>query len=309
MKLALFALGISTLSLAQNYIVRPLEVGETISDILYNDNYSPLYGENEWVEKVLKLNRLSESQARKLEKGTLLIVPGLPKAKDRISIRQSSISRSGLLSNRISDHQEVNVGFELYSSDLDVDDSTVSSNENYGVSLSYTDKNKRKWNQYSYNPQLKLSILGHGANQSTLNSVATYDPTFKLSAKAILRQNTSRWTFGPLATFEQASRATKSADELTVRRDNAFYAGAFVAREFKIKDLMELTAKLNLQRSIVESNSKNLGSLDALRNEFVLGTRLTSHTSLEIFTQYETYENSSIDNRFTSGASLTYLIK
>ena len=307
MKLALFALGISTLSLAQNYIVRPLEKGETISDILYNDNYSPLYGEDEWVDKVLKLNRLSESQARKLERGTLLIVPGLP--KDRITLKQSSISRAGLLSNRISDHQELNVGFELYKSELDIDDSTVTSNENYGVSLSYTDKNARKWNDYSYNPHLKLSILGHGANQSTLNSVATYDPTFRLSSKISMRKNTSRWSFGPLATLEAASRATKNSEELTVRRDNTLFAGAFGTREFTIKDLMEITTTAKMQRSIVEGNSDNLASLDALRTEFTVGTILTSHTSVEVFTQYEVYENSSIDKRFMSGASLTYLIK
>ena len=60
---------------ADSYKVRPLAKGETISDILYNDNYKPLYGENEWVEKVLKLNRLTETQAKNLDPETLLIVP------------------------------------------------------------------------------------------------------------------------------------------------------------------------------------------------------------------------------------------
>ena len=53
-----------------SYKVRPLAKGETISDILYNDNYKPLYGENEWVEKVLKLNRLTETQAKNLDPET-----------------------------------------------------------------------------------------------------------------------------------------------------------------------------------------------------------------------------------------------
>ena len=41
---------------SQNYQIHVLEEGETLSEVLYEKGYKPLYGEGQWVEKTLKMN-------------------------------------------------------------------------------------------------------------------------------------------------------------------------------------------------------------------------------------------------------------
>ena len=64
-----------------------------------------------------------------------------------------------------------------------------------------------------------------------------------------------------------------------------------------------------LQRTVVEANSENLNSLNAIRADLKLSTLITTHTEAHIFSQYEVYENANLDTRLSTGAGFTYLIK
>ncbi|MBC77878.1 MAG: hypothetical protein CME64_17865 [Halobacteriovoraceae bacterium] len=306
MKLLLPILIASPFLWAQEYKVRPLAKGETISDILYNDNYQPLYGENEWVDKVLKLNRLSESQAKKLDPNTLLIVP--TRKNDIVRLKQAARLKRGILSNRIPEHQIFKVGFALHSAESNTQNETVTSNENFGLTLSFENKDAYSWNGYKFNPKLDLAVLGHGANQANSQTIATYETTYRLSSNLQFRTNES-FSFGPEITFELASRSSQFEEDLIVRRDGTVFLGGFANYRFTPFKDFELNTKGTIQRTIVENNADGLESLNALRTDLKISTLITTHTEAHIFTQIETYENANLDSRLSTGAGFSYLIK
>ena len=291
---------------ADSYKVRPLAKGETISDILYNDNYKPLYGENEWVEKVLKLNRLTETQAKNLDPETLLIVP--TRNVDSIKIKQSSVLKSGILTNKIPENHVFKIGFAIHHAQSSVDTQKVISNENFGITLSYTDNQSHSWNGANFTPTYEFTFQGHGANQSDRETIATYENTYRFNSRLGFKSEKGL-DYGPTISLEQASRSTQSDNELTIRRDTTTFIGAFASYRFNPVEEIELNMDTTLQRTVVETNSENLNSLNAIRADLKISTLITTHTEAHIFSQYEVYENANLDTRLSTGAGFTYLIK
>lgn len=84
-----------------DYKVHVLEEGETLSELLYKEDYRPLYGPNQWVDKILKANHITMEEAKNLDKGSPVILPSkdfllasTTTEKDIVGIKQSAISLS-----------------------------------------------------------------------------------------------------------------------------------------------------------------------------------------------------------------------
>src|SRR3989338_5658883 len=101
------------------YQVIEIKEGDTLSDVLYKNNIKPLYGKNRFVEKTLKLNRLSFDSTKKLQPGDVIVIPKDVEAelkklyitqtvektiRDEVKTNNAAISRTGLLAGFISEH-------------------------------------------------------------------------------------------------------------------------------------------------------------------------------------------------------------
>ena len=75
MKKGLFLLLICQSVFAQKYEIHILEQGETLSEILWDNGYRPLYGDQSWVQRTLDMNHLESVNAKELKKGFPVILP------------------------------------------------------------------------------------------------------------------------------------------------------------------------------------------------------------------------------------------
>src|SRR5690554_1347563 len=251
--LFVFCFLFSPSAFAQHFKVHILQDGETLSELLHQEGYTPLYGEDRWVEKILKANHLNMEQARKLMAGRPVILPSKellssPDWEDKIGLTQSAPVSHGLFGNRISKHQTVEAAFEYQMIDQKTSADSVSGQEHFGFFLAYADKNKRGWNGLLWNPELDLGVIARGTNRSA-KEVLSYDPSYIATAKVELRRFDSTIVFGQSLSWEAASRAHWQADELRIRRDTVAWAGGFVAQNFETA-IFRAQIKLDLEKSV-----------------------------------------------------------
>lgn len=318
MKLAMIALSFCAASFAQtihqdqSYKIHILQKGETLSELLQAEDYTPLYGEDRWVEKILKANHLTMEQAKTIKKGRPIILPSkeiLRKMKlgDEIVYSQASISH-GLLGNKISKHQAIEFGFQYHLSSLKTSAGNVESKENYGLMLGYKDKNYRSIKGLAYNPELEFGVISHGTNQAS-EEVLSYDPTTFANGKIAFKLPASTLKFGPSFSIQAASRAEANQGDLGIRRDNTAWAGAFASKYFRIPGNIIMDLEADLQKTIYAEKNPGLESLDALRGEIAFGVNLTRDYFIKMFTTFETYQNEGIDNISATGARINYRIQ
>src|SRR5690606_32523405 len=87
-----------------------LKEGETLSDLLYAEDFKPLYGKQNWVQKTLELNHLSLENSKKIKKGYPVILPA-HEIEEVVVVKEAAISRTGLIGGRVSDKIKLNIEF------------------------------------------------------------------------------------------------------------------------------------------------------------------------------------------------------
>lgn len=71
-----------------------LKKGDTVSEILHRRGLAPLYGNEEQVEKTLKLNRLTAQQAKELKQGDIILLPTFVELKKEERVVYKTIDLS-----------------------------------------------------------------------------------------------------------------------------------------------------------------------------------------------------------------------
>lgn len=314
--LAIMAIGPQALSNEielTDYKVHVLEEGETLSELLYKEDYRPLYGANQWVDRILKANHITMEEAKKLEKGSPVILPtkdfllaSTTTDKDIVAIKQSAISH-GLFGNKISKHQNISVGLQYHVNSLSTGSTKVTSQENYGLLLGYEDLNNRYWGEYAVNPKAQLGVLTHGTNTTDNGSeVISYDPTVNFQTQLALTKFDSNFSFGPMAAWQSASRASEDNGEISIRRDHLMYAGGFVSKSFYSANDLRIDLSANLLKSFFDQETHGLKNLDATRADLELKTNLTSDYFVSLFSRFESYSNNNLESMTSAGARLIY---
>ena len=245
-----------------DYKVHILEKGETLSELLHKENYTPLYGENQWVDKILKANHITMEQAKDLDERSPLVLPSKDfllsestTEKDIVAIRQSAISH-GLFGNKISKHQNVSIGLQYHVNQLETGSTTVTSKENYGLLLGYEDLNERHWNGLVLDPRAQFGIMTHGTNTTNKGSeVISYDPTLNFSAQIGLKKLGSTFSFGPMAAWQSASRAFEENADIAIRRDHLLYAGGFISKDFYSANDIHFNLNADLLKSVFDQEA------------------------------------------------------
>lgn len=292
----------------QSYKIHILEEGETLSGLMFKENYRPLYVKEKWVERALQLNHLTPEMAKDLKTGTPVILPTKESVlgeHDYVSTRQSSLSH-GLLGNKLSKHQKIELGFQYYLNKLSSVDTELNSRENFGVFVGYIDQNNRDWSGFQLTPEFQFGVITHGTNRTSKDSSISYEPTIELNTKIALRLPASSISFGPIINWQSASRGQDRNGELKIRRDHTLWTGGYIATTFESPGNTWFELQANAQRGIFNQEIHGYENLDLLKVGLSVEANLTKNYFFKLFSEVETFDNNEAGNAMASGASLTY---
>ncbi|MFT6631513.1 MAG: hypothetical protein ACJAS4_001462 [Bacteriovoracaceae bacterium] len=266
---------------ASDYQVYKVKKGDTLSELLGPRSTESLYGEDKLVEKSLTINRLDEKKAKKLRVGSYLI---LPKKEviitDSTSTSQAATSRDGILSSKISHHQNIEVGVEFSKKAQQLENGkNIIINENY---------------------QANIKVVGNqvgsptvGASISTSNGVTFEDdssrlvelrPNYELQTSYNFLEN-NRINIGALANLSEESSVTYNDSEVEVRRDQYMWIGATAATTLYYKKF-ELNLSGDLKQKVSAYSITNSEDLNLTRAQFTAKINLTKDYYLT--TSYKT---------------------
>ena len=233
------------------YIVKK---GETVSEILHNHQIAPLYTGAEWVEKVLKLNRLTQETAKKLEPGEVIILPvsSLYFSPDEIAtefIPKDEFSKklANLKSEITSDifNQKVKEGRhnftilgEYFYRDSQLNrGGEVQLGQNIGLEFDYLYRDPTTGRRITWNPQFSAAVVFQGgaefAERPDLG--AEFSPSVRLrgGAQAEIREWGARFT--PFAEYEYFSYVDATGPgRYLVRKDSILWGGVNFEKSYDV---------------------------------------------------------------------------
>ena len=290
------------------YIIKK---GQTISQILSDHNLAPLYGESEWVEKVLLLNRLTYETAKKIEPGEVVILPVPPhyfKKEDlapgtpivnvmtsqTVGIKMVSTARPKLPRN--SRHQvRAHLGINRISEGL-TETVDTSAEQNVLVGANYRFKHRESSRGVRQSEvDLGLNTRGHSEIASLPGVTITYKPSYWATYRYRHGLRYSGVEVTGETQLEQASATDlNQSNTIVVRRDMTLYAGLGIEKHFSILDRPAYT-RANYMRSLRNFNSGGLGvreDLQVHKYQLTLGGHFSKKSYFEVFGQYRDIESS-----------------
>ena len=201
-----------------------LKEGETFSDLLYANEFKPLYGKHNWVQKTLELNQMTMEQATKLKKGYPVILPSREMLEDEVITQKASLSQTGLVGGKISDKVNAFLEFGYFYQSANINKKSVNLQENYHLGFHLESNQRYEIGSDIYSrPHINLSYESQNALAFSKNSdiEASFSPTYNLKLGAIT--DYKNLPFGVLTqiALNQSSRLFEgNNDELMIRRDN-----------------------------------------------------------------------------------------
>lgn len=304
----------STTHHSNNYQIHILAPGETLSEILQSQDYSPLYGKDNWVDRVLKMNHLTSKQALKIKKGYPIILPKKDEVasskKDSVKVSMSSNSLYGLVGNTISKHQDVQLDFSFFETAGKIAGKNINQYSNFKVGFSYQDKNKRTYDKFSYNPVFNFYGIGHGAVefQNDDRTTATFEPTLQAKASMIISHPSVEYKFGPFAQVIERSQIETNGDSYDVRRDRFLNIGAMASQTFEVDHLI-YNVHGSIGSTLFSQNLNNQSNMSMVRTNLSADVNLTRDYFIGAFWINDYYSNSSQTDASSLGINLKYFIK
>ncbi len=241
MKIGFFLLMLTSSVFAQEYKIHILKEGETLSEILQYHGYSPLWGEDKWVQRTLEMNHLSSLQDKDLKKGFPIILPSKVKpTQEKITYKSisSQPKRYGLFSSLISDHQDVYFIFDYSRKTMKLNNTQISLNDNFSLALEVEGNNNYKFNQLTYNFNGHLNIVSHGVGRFSNNQTRTMnlEPTYEVKSEMEITHSNIPFTFGPTVAINEKSIAFEEDEQFETRRDQSLWIGANIKKKFYFKN-------------------------------------------------------------------------
>lgn len=299
---------------ADQYQVHILKPGENLSELLYSKDYKPLYGKNNWVEKVLEMNHLKNEDAAKIKKGLPIILPHRPstismKKEDTISTGQASSIQYGLLGNRISKHQNIFLDFSYSQKESKLNSTTAKQNENFRIGVTYKDKNLRTMDKFSWNPVFNFGFESQGTTEFSSDSSlsASFDPTVDLTALVEVSHPSIDYKFAPLLNIKEASFLSEDGANFRIRRDRFLYLGAKVFKTYE-KNNIQLNLAGQLSTSLLSQNLSGDKAMQVISTRFDSDVNLTRDYFIGLFIQRDQYSGTDLDHAMITGINLKYFV-
>lgn len=312
MKKGILFIPLALSAVADDFTPHVLKEGETISQLLQRNGFSPLYGKDKWVQKTLKLNHLRPKDAAKIKKGYPIFLPVNSRTatnfkKDKISTRKAAIMRSGLFGNTISSHQKVFLEVDYFASEVALRNSNVSLAQNYGLGVRVEGQNDYRIGDLTYNYYGSTFIYTHGVGEfeGKDDLASSFAPTYQLELGAKLKSPEINFDFGPVVRLEERSRLIEENDEASLRRDRLVWLGVNFSKTLEIDHLV-YQANLGYQRKFL-GQGLNAETDFAASQFFALGKiNLSRDYDMGIKATSTSYNNIGIEREDTLGLNFSY---
>ena len=302
------------------YILQP---GDTLSQLLLKEGYKPLYGKDMWVEKTLEANHLDSESVTKIKKGLPILLPTdknikkaykekivtrniAPIVVDTVETKRAATMQTGLLANKISKHQNYGVNFKYYSRAINLEQGSIQSQENFGVSLLYRDKKNMRARGYSFNPTAEIGIENHGANYIDDTSF-NFRPTYYINSSLLINAENGI-SYGPKVKLMSSSQAVNNDNDIAVRRDNTAWIGVEAAQTFET-NITNYRFTAEILTTAYASENPDFSTLSGQRAAIEGEVNLLNNYHLGVFSFREQYSGSSTQNIDGLGLNLKYVME
>lgn len=281
------------------YVVKP---GDTVNTVLQDNGLSPLYGEGNFEEQTLKLNRLSKESTKKLEVGEVLILPLAQKEPPIVKLSLDTIrtkNSATISTEQLKERQRGNHTFTLWgeyfnrNSEFTEQGSSVQLNQNFALTLDYLYRDRFTSREVTFNPIASFGVYTQSNSSFSTDPSLTAElsPSFRARTGVEVEHRDTETVLTPFSEFEYFSYIdNNNSNEFSVRKDQILWAGAQLEKRFRIKNFSPFIGA-ELATSIGGSNERSVrlsNSLNGNRNRFFLGTNYNHHYNVEFY--YESLE-------------------
>jgi hypothetical protein len=286
--------------------------GDIVSQVLVNHELSPLYGKKKWVEKVLRLNRLTDSSAKKMEPGDVIVIPVESYVidtktfaehymqKDEVSVMKSSWKRE-LEADFIAPKKHnttIMAGYFYQNYDFQQKDQEASTNQNFLVSAQYDEREPYTSSQFSFSPTAKaeLTTQSNTSFKSNENQVAEFTPSINIAVGYEIEERELRLSLKPTVEYDYFSTLTYDGTLYDVKKNNIVWLGAELKKSLPL-------GMFNNSISVLGKVGNNF---NAKKVGIKAGTLYKNHYKLEAFAMRTSLEIEKESDITISGLSIGY---
>lgn len=221
-----------------------IKVNDNISDILNNFQYSPLFGKNQWVEKVLKLNRLTYKSAKKLDVGDVIILPMEAKVfskieyQDEIKTLQSSWEKSKLIEYLSPRKHNVQLNTNVFNRSYKLKNESVDIRQGFALSANYKNRNIDSAENILFNKSIGLAIYtqSNADFESDSSKVAEFTPSYILNAAFEVENKEYGIGLSTILENEMFSALSGKNNVYQVATRNIFWSGLEASKYINFKN-------------------------------------------------------------------------
>lgn len=231
---AIISFSLSTFSFGSSsnqYKVYKIKSGDTLSELLQGRTIGPLYSKDGIVDQSLKLNRLDNQEAKKLEVGSYVILPSKPAiVTDSTSLTQAAIYKNGILSQKISHHQTIEFSANFSSKNFALKNGgKVIFNQNISGQLKVSGNQKGK-------PFVALTAesINGVLIEDKPSEIVELKPNYGIDTGYFFYESKA-FELGALVGLQEASSVGYDDDNYEVRRDQHIWFGAQMAKTLTFK--------------------------------------------------------------------------
>ena len=303
-----------------------MKQGDTVNQILLDHNIRPLYGSAEWEEKVLKLNRLTKSSAKKIEPGDVIILPVASHYFSKDEIAQTIVSKdeisSMLASWKLSIHQKrmlpkahnLTIWGEYFNrlSEYKNSGNSVRLNQNFAASIDYRYRDPISDRDVTLNPILSVGVYSQAnANFSNNpNLTAEFTPSARARIGVEVEQRSWLTSLIPFVDYEYFSYVDYDpSTSYQIRKDQLLWIGTQIKKNFQLGSFSPYLG-IEGATSIAGANEKSLRlsqSLDGSKGRAFIGTSFKRNYNLEIYSEQQNLKDSNEFSVKSTGLRLGYL--
>jgi hypothetical protein len=267
------------------YIIKE---GDNVSEILFNKSLAPLYGSKSWIEKVLKLNRLTLVTSKKLEPGDVIILPLKSfVTSDEIKTMKSSWKKdweNSLETKFLAPKKHtfsIVGGYFVRDFDFKSEGKRVTTNQNFSVAALYKKRKTVSIDRYSFNPiaQIKMYTQSNADFSSDNSMVAEFNPSYQVKAAIEIEDRQSRYSLILASEIENFSVITANAQNYNIKQATLWWNGIVLKKRFNYR---KSEYYLNAGFAIGHD-------YDAHKVNLAFGSIYKSHYRVEVFANREDF--------------------
>ncbi|MDA8792125.1 LysM peptidoglycan-binding domain-containing protein [Bacteriovoracaceae bacterium] len=303
---------------------RPIVVkkGDTVSEIVDGYRFSPIYGKNQWLERVLKLNRLDLDEAKNIKPGDVVVIPleTYVMNKDELDqkyvektdvdndyVHQDEISKikSGWSKERLNQEMstrrnEFTLKAGYFNRELSHKETSTLVNQqtNFIGEISYK-RNDLSGKEFSYSPVISAGVYSQ-ANadfESDDNLVAEFLPSTYGTLGLEIGHKPNMISLTPYVTYETFSLLDYTdEDDYFVEEEQAFWTGLRLQKNFPVK----------FDQYFVAYNYNYNAEFNGQSQQLTVGTVLKNRYLFEIYGNQTELEINEKINHQNIGLTLGY---